>query len=149
MSDPQPPPGGSEYPGWHGQQQPQSYPTATSGSNLPPGGMPPQPPYGYPVYPGYPYYPAYPGYYSHRTKAAAGLLQLLPGFFLGLGGIGRCYTGHVAAGVIHLVLSVLGWILSPFFIGIPIVIGCWLWAVIDGIVLLAGRPTDSDHRLLS
>jgi TM2 domain-containing membrane protein YozV len=88
-----------------------------------------------------------PGW-SHRTKVAAGLLQLLPGIFLALGGIGRCYTGHVALGVTQIVVSVIGWLTTPIFIGIPIVIACWVWAVVDGIVLLSGQPRDAEGRLL-
>jgi TM2 domain-containing membrane protein YozV len=104
-----------------------------------------RPPYGesYPPYHGFA-----PGYgspipYSDKTKAAAGLLQLLPGLLVALGGIGRCYTGHVGLGVAHIVLSVIGWVTAPFLIGIPIVIACWLWALIDGIVLLAGNSVDA------
>ena len=113
---------------------------------LPPPGSPP--PYG--AWPGYGPQPygAAPGVYSEKTKVAAGLLQLLPGFFLALGGIGRCYSGHVTPGVLHLVLSVLGWLLAPFGIGFLLVGASWLWAVIDGIVLLAGRPTAPYGRLL-
>lgn len=102
-------------------------------------------------------YPPYHGFapgcgaplpYSDKTKAAAGLLQLLPGLLIALGGIGRCYTGHVGLGVTHIVLSVIGWITAPFLIGIPLVIACWLWALIDGIVLLAGNSVDAMGRPL-
>lgn len=112
----------------------------------PPAGYGPIAGYGPPAPFGYGYGP--PPEYSHRTKTAAGLLQLLPGLLIALGGIGRCYTGHVALGVVHIVLSVIGWATAPFLIGIPIVAACWLWAVVDGIVLLAGTPRDADGRLL-
>ena len=59
----------------------------------------------------------------------AGLLQLLLPF-----GIGRLYSGHIGIGVAQLVLSLFG-------IGV-------LWAFIDGIVILAGRPTDGHGRPL-
>lgn len=61
--------------------------------------------------------------YSERHKVVAGVLQLVLPF-----GIGRFYTGHIGIGIAQLVLSVFG-------VGI-------LWAWIDGIVILAGRPTD-------
>ena len=90
---------------------------------------------------------------SEKSKIVAGLLQLLPGFMFGLGGIGRIYAGQTALGVTQLVLSVLlGWtsfwcgfiLFCPFFI----YFGLWLWFVIDGIMLMAGRPVDGQGRLL-
>ena len=67
--------------------------------------------------------------YSDRYKVAAGLMQLLLPF-----GIGRFYTGHTGIALAQLVLS---------FAGIGL-----LWAFIDGIVILAGRPTDRHGRPL-
>jgi hypothetical protein len=67
--------------------------------------------------------------YSNRSKVVAGVLQLFLPF-----GIGRFYTGHIGIGVAQLVLSLFG-------IGV-------LWAFIDGIVLLAGHPTDPYGRPL-
>jgi TM2 domain-containing membrane protein YozV len=68
--------------------------------------------------------------YSDRSKVAAGLLQLLLPV-----GLGRLYTGHIGIGVAQLVLTLL------FGIGM-------IWAFIDGIVILAGRPTDRRGRPL-
>lgn len=92
--------------------------------------------------------------YSDKTKLAAGLLQLLPSLFFGIGGIGRLYAGNIALGVTQLILSfVVGWV--AFFCGfflflIPWVItgGLWIWFVIDGIMMLAGRPVDGQGRPL-
>jgi hypothetical protein len=67
--------------------------------------------------------------YSDRSKVIAGLLQLVLPF-----GIGRFYSGHIGIGVAQLVLSF-------FVIGV-------VWAFIDGIVILAGRPTDPYGRPL-
>ncbi|WP_214401353.1 DUF1707 domain-containing protein [Pseudonocardia lacus] len=67
--------------------------------------------------------------YSERQKLIAGLLQLLIPC-----GIGRFYTGHTGLGVAQLLLSPLG-------IGL-------VWAWIDGIVILAGRPVDREGRPL-
>jgi hypothetical protein len=67
--------------------------------------------------------------YSEKNKVVAGVLQLVLPF-----GVGRFYTGHVATGVAQLLLS---------FIGIGVV-----WAFIDGIVILAGRPRDPRGRPL-
>ncbi|MDG6104335.1 hypothetical protein [Dactylosporangium aurantiacum] len=91
--------------------------------------------------------------YSDKSKLAAGLLQLLPGLFLVLGGIGRLYAGNTAMGVTQLVLSVVvGW--TSFWCGflfwIPflVVFGLWVWFVVDGIILLTGRPVDGQGRPL-
>lgn len=90
--------------------------------------------------------------YSDKSKIVAGLLQILPGFILGLGGIGRLYAGHTMLGLIQLVATVIGWISfwCGFFTGFTFVIFglAWLWFVIDGIVLLAGRPVDGQGRPL-
>jgi TM2 domain-containing membrane protein YozV len=147
---PQPPP----YPSSGGPQPP---PYPSSGGPQPPpypssGGPQPYSPYGtgYTGYTGYDPVTGQP--YSDKTKVAAGLLQLLPGFFLGLGGIGRLYAGYTSLGVTQIVVSVVGWICfwCGFFFLIPflVFIGAWLWAVIDGIILLAGRPADGQGRLL-
>jgi TM2 domain-containing membrane protein YozV len=173
----QPPPYGQEPdapPPQDPYQQPPPYPQ-------PPPAYPPQPPPAYPQPPTFqvsgpptypisgggqpysPYPPPYPGGpmgfdpvtgqpYSDKSKLAAGLLQLLPGFFLGLGGIGRLYAGYTSLGVVQIVVSVIGWISfwCGFLLVFPFLIffGAWLWAIIDGIILLAGRPTDPQGRLL-
>jgi len=67
--------------------------------------------------------------YSDRNKVIAGLLQL----FLPVG-VGRFYTGHTGIAVAQLVLSLFG-------IGL-------IWAFVDGIVILAGDPTDPYGRPL-
>lgn len=91
--------------------------------------------------------------YSDKTKLAAGLLQLLPSLFFGIGGIGRLYAGNIALGVTQLILSfVVGWtsFVCGFFLLLPFIIvgGLWIWFVIDGIMMLAGRPVDGQGRPL-
>jgi hypothetical protein len=85
-------------------------------------GYDPQAPFGRDPATGWPY--------SDKSKVVAGLLQL----FLPIG-IGRFYTGHVGIGVAQLVLTL--------FFGIGMI-----WAFVDGIVLLAGRPRDPMGRPL-
>tara|TARA_B100001029_G_C14930699_1_gene377477 strand:- start:142 stop:570 length:429 start_codon:yes stop_codon:yes gene_type:complete len=58
----------------------------------------------------------------------SGTVALLLCFFLGVWGVHRFYSGHVAIGLIQL-----------FTFG-----GCGIWALIDLIVLLTGSYTDSD-----
>ncbi|MBL8047945.1 MAG: DUF4339 domain-containing protein [Chthonomonas sp.] len=56
---------------------------------------------------------------SDKSRIAAGILQIL------IPGVGRMYLGHVAQGVMQLILS-------------PCVIGA-VWAWIDGILMLCGN----------
>lgn len=67
--------------------------------------------------------------YSDRSKVVAGVLQLVFPF-----GVGRFYTGHHGIAVAQLLLTL-------------VVIGA-IWSFVDGIVLLAGRPTDPYGRPL-
>jgi TM2 domain-containing membrane protein YozV len=67
--------------------------------------------------------------YSQRYKVIAGVLQLVLPF-----GVGRFYTGHVGRGLAQLLLS-------------PLVIG-FVWAFVDGILMLVGRPVDAEGRPL-
>jgi hypothetical protein len=67
--------------------------------------------------------------YSDRSKVVAGVLQLVLPF-----GVGRFYSGHHGVAVAQLLLSFV-------LIGV-------FWSFVDGIVLLAGRPTDPYGRPL-
>jgi TM2 domain-containing membrane protein YozV len=105
--------------GFPGASPPAPY---TGGQPAVPGGYDPQAPYGRDPVSGFPY--------SDRSKVVAGLLQL----FLPIG-IGRLYAGHTGIGIAQLLLTL--------FFGIGMI-----WAFIDGIVILAGRPTDAKGRPL-
>ncbi|BCB86116.1 hypothetical protein [Phytohabitans suffuscus] len=109
-------------------------------------------PHGYPAAYVYAYDPVSGLPYSDKSKVAAGLLQLLPGFLIGLGGIGRLYAGNTSLGVTQIVLTLVGWMSfwCGFVLLFPFVVyfGLWLWFTIDGIVLLAGRSVDGQGRLL-
>jgi TM2 domain-containing membrane protein YozV len=96
--------------------------------------FPPPAPYPVPYVPGHPEAPfgrepATGIPYSERQKVVAGVLQLVLPF-----GVGRFYTGHVGTGLAQLLLS---------FVGIGV-----LWAFLDGLVILLGRPLDRDGRPL-
>jgi hypothetical protein len=126
LFDDLPRPGGAARPG-PAPALPQAvtgrYPAPVTGGHSlhPRGGFDPQAPWGREPMSGQPY--------SDRSKVIAGLLQL----FFPLG-VGRLYAGNMQIGVAQLLLS---------FIGIGVI-----WAFIDGIVILAGRPTDSRGRPL-
>lgn len=93
--------------------------------------------------------------YSDKSKVVAGLLQLLLPF-VGVLGVGRLYTGHIAIGLVqligHFVAWALFWVLFIFIIGfvfVPVAWALWLWSVIDGIVILASSsPRDAHGRVL-
>ncbi len=59
--------------------------------------------------------------FSDKQKNLSGFLQLAP-LVIGIGGIGRCYSGHIGIGVAQIILSCTG-------------IG-QIWSIIDGIILL-------------
>lgn len=106
-----------------------------------------------PPYPGVPLIEPYTGLpYSDKSKVTAGLLQLLLGVLLGLGGVGRLYAGQTGLGVTQVVLSVAGWAsvccASVLFFPIFLFFGLWVWWLVDGIIMLAGRPVDGQGRPL-
>jgi TM2 domain-containing membrane protein YozV len=69
--------------------------------------------------------------YSDKQKLVAGLLQILVPL-----GIGRFYIGDTNKGVAQLLVTI-------FTCGIGA-----LWPFIDGIIMLAGEPTDAQGRPL-
>ncbi|MFD4182726.1 TM2 domain-containing protein [Rhodococcus sp. NPDC058514] len=78
---------------------------------------------------------------SDKSKVAAGLLQiLLP--FLSICGVGRLYMGSTVLGLVQLLGMFFAIVMSFLLIGIPFVIGFWLWSVIDGIMILVGNVRD-------
>jgi TM2 domain-containing membrane protein YozV len=82
---------------------------------------------------------------SDKSKIVAGLLQ----FFIGWLGIGRFYMGSTAIGVSQLILFVLSIpLLALFGLGLILWFGVALWAFIDAIVILTGRPRDGQGLLL-
>ena len=62
---------------------------------------------------------AYGGIKSDRSRVLAGILNLI------LPGVGRIYLGHMAHGVLQLVLVLCG--------GVG-----WVWSFVDGIIILSG-----------
>ncbi|KRC57700.1 MULTISPECIES: TM2 domain-containing protein [unclassified Nocardioides] len=126
----------------HQPQDPsaQGQPTPPPYGAPPPQGAPsPYQPYGAPGPTGYGFSPAAPWGvdpvtgvpYSEKQKVVAGVLQILLPF-----GIGRFYIGDTGTGIAQLLVS-----LVTCGIG-------GIWSMIDGILLLTGRPTDSEGRPL-
>src|SRR5690349_8085469 len=145
------PPSGWQPPGYGAQPNPHTPP--------PPPGYPP--PQAYPGYPGYPGHPGYPGYVdpqapfgrdqatglplSDKSATTAGLLQL----FFGLFGIGRFYIDSTQIAVAQLCLGLFGILFSLFcFVGLPVLLGGIVWAVVDAILLFTGNVKDNHGRKL-
>lgn len=122
------------------QQPPQGYPPQGQ-QGYPQQGQPGYPPQGQPGYQQQGYAQPQPGApngidptsgmpWSDKQKNLTGFLQLAP-LVIGIGGIGRCYSGHVGLGVAQIILSCTG-------------IG-QIWSIIDGIILLTGdKATDGN-----
>lgn len=96
-------------------------PPPPSPSTMPPpigGALPPFRPYGSDAIAPQQNFTPYGYIPSDRSRALAGVLQLL------VPGVGRIYLGYAAYGVLQLVLT-------PCFVG-------WVWSIIDGILILTG-----------
>lgn len=139
MSDPRPYPGPDGQPAYPGDGRP--YPSA-----------PPADGYGYGYPPAYgqaPYAvdPVTGAPWSDKNRTTAGLLQLLLPF-AGVCGVGRLYAGQIGVGLAQLLGFFLGCALMVVLIGFVIAPAVWLWAVVDGIVLLSAGGRDAYGRPL-
>ena len=47
-------------------------------------------------------------------------------------GLGSMVNGAVGRGILILALYAVGWLLSLFLVGIPLLIGAWIWGLVDG-----------------
>ena len=154
------PPWGWHPPGYGSPQRPQT--------PAPPGypgqpGYPPQPGYAQPQpYPAYPSHPGYPGNVvdpqapfgrdpvtgiplSDKTSTTAGLLQL----FLGVFGIGRFYIDSTPLAIAQLCVGLFGFVFTLFcWIGLPVLLGSIIWAIVDAIMMFTGSVKDNHGRKL-
>ena len=81
-----------------------------------------------------------------KSKIAAGLL----GIFLGCFGVHNFYLGYTAKAVTQLVLTIVGIVLSCVVVGIFLVLGIQIWALVEGIMILTGKiNTDAKGNRLS
>ncbi|WP_454050179.1 NINE protein [Cellulomonas sp. Marseille-Q8402] len=85
--------------------------------------------------------------WSDKSRTTAGLLQLLLPF-VGVCGVGRLYAGQIGIGLAQLLGFFLGCALMIVLIGFVVAPAIWVWAVVDGIVLLANGGRDAYGRLL-
>jgi TM2 domain-containing membrane protein YozV len=71
------------------------------------------------------------GYPAQQAVAAKNpALGVILSFFIP--GLGSMVNGAVGRGVLILALYAVGWVLSLFLIGIPLLIGAWIWGLVDG-----------------
>jgi TM2 domain-containing membrane protein YozV len=73
-----------------------------------------------------------------KSKVAAGLLAILLGC-----GIHNLYLGYTTKGIIQLVLAIVGWVLSFIFVGLLLVLGIWIWCLVEGIKCFTGTYKDA------
>jgi TM2 domain-containing membrane protein YozV len=81
---------------------------------------------------------------SDKQKIVAALLQ----FIFGWWGLGRWYLGDKKIAGIQLALGVTGLIGTAILVGAPLLLGAWAWGVIDAIMILTDKVTDSQGRKL-
>ena len=80
-----------------------------------------------------------------KSKMAAGLL----GIFLGQFGVHNFYLGYTGKAVAQLLLTIFGYILAIFIIGIFMVAAAGIWGLIEGIMILSGSiNTDANGNPL-
>jgi TM2 domain-containing membrane protein YozV len=142
ITDPQ-----SQRPYLHGQAYEQARPRRIAANPEPsPYAQPDQ--YGQP----YPYAQVQPygqpqaGYAVRPIVAPKNpAIGVLLSFFIP--GLGSMVNGSAGRGVLILVLYIVGWVLSFFLIGIPILIGAWIWALVDGYT--SAQRWNSQHGIIS
>jgi TM2 domain-containing membrane protein YozV len=62
-------------------------------------------------------------------------------------GLGTMVNGSVGRGVLILALYAIGWILSLLLIGIPLLIGAWIWGLVDGYT--SAQRWNRQHGIIS
>ena len=70
-----------------------------------------------------------------KSKIGAGVMALLVGSF----GVHNFYLGYTGKAVTQLVLTLVGIVLCCIGIGIFLVIGVWIWTIVEGILILTGK----------
>jgi TM2 domain-containing membrane protein YozV len=72
-------------------------------------------------------------------------ISLLISFFVP--GLGSMINGRVGIGVTILLVYILGYVLILFLIGIPIVIGAWIWGLVDA--YQSAQKWNAAHGIIS
>jgi TM2 domain-containing membrane protein YozV len=88
-------------------------------------------------------YPQQPGQQMIAPKNPA--LGVILSFFIP--GVGSMVNGSVGLGAIILVCWCISWLFSLVLIGIPFLIGTWIWGMIDG--YLSAQRWNRAHGIIS
>ena len=85
---------------------------------------------------------------SPKSRLATTLLA--NPFFIPIGMFGahRFYLGKIGTAVTMLVLSIVGWGTCWLLIGIPLIVGVWIWALVDFIIAVAGAAKDNEGKAI-
>ncbi|MBQ7765619.1 MAG: TM2 domain-containing protein [Lachnospiraceae bacterium] len=82
---------------------------------------------------------------NSKQKIVAGLL----GIFLGAYGAHNFYLGYTKKAIIQLVCTLVGLVLSILFIGVFVVLGISIWALVEAIMIFTGKiATDANGNPL-
>ncbi|MFH1770062.1 MAG: hypothetical protein ABH828_00725 [archaeon] len=71
-----------------------------------------------------------------KTTQGIAIAALLLNIFIFPTGIGTIVGGDTKTGVTQLILSIVGMVLSLILIGIPLVIGIWIWGLVSAIKIV-------------
>jgi TM2 domain-containing membrane protein YozV len=72
-------------------------------------------------------------------------IGLLLSFFIP--GLGTMVNGNVGRGILILALYLVGWALSIILIGFPVLIGAWIWGLVDGYT--SAQRWNRQHGIIS
>lgn len=137
-----PAPETTSQPGSAGQPGPGEYPAP------PPGPQSYQQPYGQPQphIQVQPYGQPQPGYPVAQVVAPKNpAIGVILSFFIP--GLGTMVNGNVGRGVLILAIYAVGWVLSFFLIGIPVLMGAWIWGLVDGYT--SAQRWNREHGIIS
>ena len=93
-----------------------------------------------------PYGPPQAGYPAGQVVAPKNpAIGVLLSFFIP--GLGTMVNGNAGRGALILGLYAVGWVLSFFLIGIPLLIGAWIWGMVDGYT--SAQRWNQQHGIIS
>jgi TM2 domain-containing membrane protein YozV len=79
---------------------------------------------------------------SPRSRLATTLFA----FFLGVFGAHRFYTGKTSTAIVMLVLGIVGVLSAIVIVGVFLLIGVWVWAMVDFILAVSGNARDVEGK---
>ncbi|MBK1972713.1 TM2 domain-containing protein [Campylobacter sp. TTU-622] len=76
------------------------------------------------------------------------IIGLILGLFFGLYGIDRFYKGDITLGIAKLITFIIGTITTFIYIGFIILIGLWIWTIVDYFLVWKGIKKDNLKKIL-